>query len=106
MRFQTLLTPHAELLLLYTTSAQTHIFLEVRLDAVKFLDLLLTVIPDYVVSGCLQCVGQAGAESCTSGGHGQKVLDGYLSLLNVGISRNSANAIGELSVRFSALNLV
>lgn len=68
------LIPHAPVLLLFTTSAQTHIFPEIRIDAVKFLDLFLEHIPQVVVEGWTQ-----------SGlGHGRRVLEGYLGILNAG----------------------
>ncbi|KAI0034792.1 hypothetical protein K488DRAFT_77014 [Vararia minispora EC-137] len=58
------LAPHTPLLLLFTTSAQTHIFPEIQLDAVRLLDILLDVAP------------RAFAV--------RQVLQGYLSLLNAG----------------------
>lgn len=66
------IVPHAQLLLLFTTSAQTHIFPEIRVDAVKFLDVFLKSIPETVVSGI------------STKGHGSRVLDGYLGILNAG----------------------
>ncbi|KAK0465092.1 uncharacterized protein EV420DRAFT_1759822 [Desarmillaria tabescens] len=68
------LIPHAPTLLLFTSSAQTHIFPEIRIDAIKFLDLLLIYIPEPVTSGWNQ-----GGDK-----HGARVLEGYLGLLNAG----------------------
>ncbi|KAI0273534.1 hypothetical protein BC834DRAFT_921576 [Gloeopeniophorella convolvens] len=68
------LAPHSSMLLLFTTSAQTHIFPEIQIDAVRFLDVYLDIIPDVVVSGW------RGERS----GHGKRVLDGYLSILCTG----------------------
>ncbi|KAK0506164.1 hypothetical protein EDD18DRAFT_20287 [Armillaria luteobubalina] len=68
------LIPHAPTLLLFTSSAQTHIFPEIRIDAIKVLDLLLMYIPDPVISGWNQ-----GGDK-----HGARVLEGYLGLLNAG----------------------
>jgi len=68
------LLPHAGLIILFTTSAQTHIFPEIRLDAVRFLDVLLERIPQVVVTGWSD-----GASA-----HGARVLDGYLGLLSAG----------------------
>ncbi|KII93209.1 hypothetical protein PLICRDRAFT_101004 [Plicaturopsis crispa FD-325 SS-3] len=68
------LVPHSPSLLLFTTSAQTHIFPEIRIDAVRFLDLFLDIIPQTVVPGW-----DGG-----SGGHGGRVLEGYLGILNAG----------------------
>jgi pre-rRNA-processing protein IPI1 len=64
--------------MLFTTSAQTHIFPEIRVDAIKVLDLLLDIIPEVVVS--------RGAS-----GHGLRVLNGYLSLL---VSNSSKGETG------------
>ncbi|TFK30516.1 hypothetical protein FA15DRAFT_579745 [Coprinopsis marcescibilis] len=67
------LIPHSHILLLYTTSAQTHIFPEIRIDAVRFLDILLEKIPDALVDGLR-----------SGNGHGQRILEGYLGLLSAG----------------------
>ncbi|KDR85071.1 hypothetical protein GALMADRAFT_233681 [Galerina marginata CBS 339.88] len=68
------LIPHAPLLLLFTTSAQTHIFAEIRIDAVRFLDVLLDCIPESVIAGWCEMTD----------GHGSRVLGGYLGILNAG----------------------
>ncbi|PFH54547.1 hypothetical protein AMATHDRAFT_135182 [Amanita thiersii Skay4041] len=72
------LSPHASLILLYTTSGQTHIFPEIRLDAVRVLDILLECIPHHVVAGW----------NDPTGGHGSRVLEGYLGVLNAGTKYN------------------
>ena len=63
------------MLLLFTTSAQTHIFPEIRIDAVRFLDIFLEYIPDVVTEGWTLS---------GSGSHGRRVLEGYLGILNAG----------------------
>ncbi|OCH95802.1 hypothetical protein OBBRIDRAFT_871454 [Obba rivulosa] len=68
------LLPHSPVLLLFTTSAQTHIFPEIRIDAIRFLDLFLEFIPDVVVEGWTHGIS----------GHGRRVLEGYLGILNAG----------------------
>lgn len=74
------LSPHSPLLILFTTSAQTHIFPEIRIDAVRFLDLFLELIPEALVS------------SWTEGsGHGNRILEGYLGILNAGTKYNDAD---------------
>jgi len=45
------LIPHASTLILYTASAQTHIFPEIRIDAVRFLTLFLKYIPEPILDG-------------------------------------------------------
>ncbi|KAF8168025.1 hypothetical protein B0H34DRAFT_683973 [Crassisporium funariophilum] len=68
------LIPHSPLLLLFTTSAQTHIFPEIRIDAIRFLDIFLECIPEAVIAGWCE----------NSDGHGSRVLGGYLGILNAG----------------------
>ncbi|KAJ7110117.1 hypothetical protein C8R44DRAFT_634671 [Mycena epipterygia] len=68
------LAPHATSLLLFTTSAQTHIFPEIRVDAIRFLNLFLEYIPAATVAGW----NQTGTEN------GSRVLEGYLGILNAG----------------------
>ena len=68
------LQPHAPTLLLFTTSALTHIFPEIRIDAVRFLDVFIECIPDIVVHGW----------SHSNSSHGRRVLDGYLGVLSAG----------------------
>ncbi|KAF9044791.1 hypothetical protein BDZ89DRAFT_1058887 [Hymenopellis radicata] len=68
------LAPHAPSLLLFTTSAQTHIFPEIRVDAIRFLDLLLESAPESVVAGWNEGSNQSG----------KRVLEGYLGLLSAG----------------------
>ncbi|TEB34941.1 hypothetical protein FA13DRAFT_1660099 [Coprinellus micaceus] len=87
------IVPHAQLLLLFTTSAQTHIFPEIRIDAVKSLDIFLESIPETVVSGI------------STKGHGSRVLDGYLGILNAGTkyggNEGPATATSTASVTLS-----
>ncbi|KAI9572897.1 Rix1 complex component [Boletus coccyginus] len=66
------LIPHVPSLLLFTVSAQTHIFPEIRVDAVRFLDLLLDAVPESVVCGW----NESGL------GHGKRVLESYLGILS------------------------
>ncbi|KAF9460822.1 hypothetical protein BDZ94DRAFT_1374995 [Collybia nuda] len=68
------LVPHTPLLLLFTTSAQTHIFPEIRIDAIRFLNIILEHIPQTVVTGW------GGGNN----GHGFRILEGYLGILNAG----------------------
>ncbi len=68
------LVPHSHTLLLFTTSAQTHIFPEIRIDAIRFLDILLEAIPQPVAKGW--------TNGSTHGGRG---LLGYLGILNAGV---------------------
>ncbi|KAF5377588.1 hypothetical protein D9615_005333 [Tricholomella constricta] len=68
------LMPHSPLLLLFTTSAQTHIFPEIRIDAIRFLDLFLEHIPQAVITGWNE----------DNNGHGTRILEGYLGVLNAG----------------------
>ncbi|KAH8110674.1 hypothetical protein DFH11DRAFT_1514092 [Phellopilus nigrolimitatus] len=84
------LAPHAPTILLFTASAQTHIFPEIRIDAIRIIDLLLEFIPEYVVNGFM------GAEPAgDQSSHGKKILDGYLGLLNVGARFNEDEGKGS-----------
>ena len=91
------MVPHSQILLLFSTSAQTHIFAEVRIDAVRLIDLLLDVIPEEVVAGCF-----SGTDA--KAGHGRKVLDGYMSLLNAS-ARLGTTDTGTLGSTSTAIML-
>lgn len=75
------LAPHAPSLLLFTASAQTHIFPAVALDAVRLLDLLLDILPEVVAT--------------------PRVLQGYLSLLSAGTAFG-ADELGEAKATSTA----
>ncbi|PPQ64424.1 hypothetical protein CVT26_002131 [Gymnopilus dilepis] len=75
------LVPHSSLLLLFTTSAQTHIFPEIRIDAVRSLDILLECIPETTVDGWCE----------KNSGHGSRILEGYLGILNAGTRYGEAD---------------
>ncbi|KAF8642275.1 hypothetical protein AX16_009548 [Volvariella volvacea WC 439] len=85
------LLPHAHTLLLYTTSAQTHIFPEIRLDAIRILDTLLDYIPTAVVEGW------AGSGNA----HGGRILRGYLNMLNAGTAADRSIATPTTAVVLS-----
>ena len=71
---QDLLAPHASVLILFASSAQTHIFPEIRVDAVRFINLFLEYVPDAMVTGWNQGTSQPGG----------RVLEGYLGILSAG----------------------
>lgn len=77
------------MLLLFTTSAQTHIFPEIRIDAIRFLDLYLDLIPEIVVGGWRD----------GKGGHGKRVLGGYLGVLNAGTKFGDDGGVFSLVYR-------
>jgi pre-rRNA-processing protein IPI1 len=81
MPIQEDLIPHTSLLVLFTTSAQTHIFPELRIDAIRFLDLFLESIPHSIVGGWSE----------PNAGHGSRVLEGYLGVLNAGTKFGEAD---------------
>ncbi|KAI9060172.1 hypothetical protein FKP32DRAFT_1595567 [Trametes sanguinea] len=87
------LIPHSPVLLLFTTSAQTHIFPEIRIDAVRFLDILLDHIPDVVIEGWTQHA---------SGSHGRRVLEGYLGILSAGTSFGEGGDTGPVQATSTA----
>ncbi|KAH7106987.1 hypothetical protein BKA62DRAFT_685701 [Auriculariales sp. MPI-PUGE-AT-0066] len=75
------LRPHLPTLLLFLTSAQTHIFPEIRID-------------DMVTRGWADT---HDASSAGSSGDGKRVLAGYLALLNASGSREEAEAKSSTS---------
>ncbi|KIK71082.1 hypothetical protein GYMLUDRAFT_975790 [Collybiopsis luxurians FD-317 M1] len=68
------LAPHTPLILLFTTSAQTHIFPEIRVDAIRFLNVFLEHFPEFIVRGW----------DSTKNSHASRVLEGYLGVLSAG----------------------
>ncbi|KAJ3844883.1 hypothetical protein F5878DRAFT_21636 [Lentinula raphanica] len=68
------LVPHAPLILLFTASAQTHIFPKIRIDAVRFLNIFLEHFPEVIVSGW----------DTANNSLGSRVLEGYLGVLSAG----------------------
>ncbi|TFK91694.1 hypothetical protein K466DRAFT_595903 [Polyporus arcularius HHB13444] len=87
------LIPHSPVLLLFTTSAQTHIFPEIRIDAVRFLDIYLEYIPDIVTEGWMYPGG---------GAHGRRVLEGYLGILNAGTTFGEGGDTGPVQATSTA----
>ena len=87
MYVQEILVPHSSSLLLFASSAQTHIFPEIRIDAIRFLDLLLERLPEVLVDGWTE-----GGKS-----HGGRILEGYLGLL--GTTNESDEPQGTLFFR-------
>ncbi|KIK93651.1 hypothetical protein PAXRUDRAFT_828751 [Paxillus rubicundulus Ve08.2h10] len=79
------IVPHIPLLLLFTTSAQTHIFPEIRIDAVRFLDIFLGIVPETVVDGWDE----------SHPGHGKRALEGYLGILNAGTKMGGAEGTAQ-----------
>ena len=83
------------ILLLFIVSAQTHIFPEIRIDAVRFLDLLLDAVPESVACGW----NESGP------GHGKRALEGYLGILSVGTKfggeEGLLSRVGDILSRFT-----
>ena len=78
--------------MLFTTSALSHIFPEIRIDAVRLLEVLLGIIPEVVIDGWpgvsssnTRSVDNEQAESSLQESipYGRSVLDGYLALLDL-----------------------
>lgn len=78
--------PHCTLLVLFTTSAQTHIFPEIRIDAIRILDILLGCVPESVTAGW----------NDRNERHGSRVLSGYLGILSAGTKYGDGDG-GEFS---------
>lgn len=83
--------------MLFTTSALSHIFPEIRVDAVRFVNILLQIIPEVVVGDWTnresdQSAHHKAETSATgSAASGQRVLDGYLALLDIRSSSGGVN---------------
>lgn len=86
---QNVLRPHVPTLLLFLTSAQTHIFPEIRIDGVRQLDVLMRALPDVVTSGW---ANKTENSTSSASGDGRRVLAGYLALLNASGSREEAES--------------
>lgn len=67
------LEPFTPLLLFFTTAGLSHIFVEVRIESLKVLDLLLDKCPDEVTSGWL---------GGTADSHGSRAIECYYALLH------------------------
>ncbi|UZJ51108.1 hypothetical protein CBS101457_000428 [Exobasidium rhododendri] len=96
----TALQPYSSTLLLYTTSALSHIYPDIRLDAVRILDLLYIALGPQVTIGWQHSMHKSSDSSQPSSGeanqeHGERVLRCYLSLL--GLSSSSTSSISATS---------
>jgi pre-rRNA-processing protein IPI1 len=80
------------LLLLFTASALTHIFPEIRIDAVRFLNLFLDHIPDSVVMNWKE----------DDNSYSSRILEGYLGILNAGTKFDETD--GNVVCMLAALN--
>lgn len=87
---QLLLQPQHSILVFFTTSALSHIFPDVRLDAVRMLNLLLDVCPDSVILDWDELYGPSTSASAGEQNHGERVLECYLALLHIrsGVATN------------------
>lgn len=103
-----LLGPYHNTLLLFVTSALSHIYPEVRLDAIKVLDICLDVLPQVAIAGWQNAVftmanavssaSSAAASSNTAGPsnashqpHGERIMNCFFNLLGI-TQRSSAAA--------------
>ncbi|KAJ1024872.1 hypothetical protein NDA16_002908 [Ustilago loliicola] len=103
-----LLGPYHNTLLLFTTSALSHIYPEVRLDAVKVLDVCLEILPHAATSGWENAVfkmantnssaenttsatNSAGPSTASHQPHGERIMNCFLNLLGI-TQRSSAAA--------------
>lgn len=87
------LAPHLSPLLLYTTSALSHIMNPVRLDALLVLQLLLEQAPAAATAGWEGALDAGGSDT-----HGQRVLQALLVLLGVGADAKGGRASARSAV--------
>ncbi|SPO27795.1 related to IPI1 - essential component of the Rix1 complex [Ustilago trichophora] len=105
-----LLGPYNNTLLLFTTSALSHIYPEVRLDAIKVLDLCLDILPHVATAGWENAVfkmatavssasiataassvsNAAGPSNASHQPHGERIMNCFFNL--VGITQRSTAA--------------
>lgn len=77
------------MLVLFSTSALSHIFPEIRVDAVRFIDILLDIVPEAVAgnwanSDTGSLANQGGETSASGASSGVRwILEGYLALLDI-----------------------
>jgi pre-rRNA-processing protein IPI1 len=87
--------PYASTLLLYTTSAMSHIYPDVRLDSIRFLDFLYPALGSQVASGWQNSIASSSTSKASDGSdqeHGERVLRCYLSLLGLALDSRLAIA--------------
>jgi len=78
-----LLQPHHSILVFFVTSALSHIFPDVRLDAVRTLNILLDVCPDSITLDWDAMDGPSTSASAGEQSHSHRVLECYLALLHI-----------------------
>ncbi|EST08922.2 Pre-rRNA-processing protein IPI1/Testis-expressed sequence 10 protein [Kalmanozyma brasiliensis GHG001] len=108
-----LLGPYHGTLLLFTTSALSHIYPEVRIGAVKILDVCLSILPQVATAGWENAVynmasavssaqsstgssDAAGPSKASHQPHGERIMNCYLNLL--GITHRSSAAASITSI--------
>ena len=89
--------PFMETLIFFTVSALSNIFLEIRLDAIKVLDLLLQHFPEGVVQGWNVATYSEGEESL-----GSRVMNGLLSFLGVKGGSKTLQLTANVRLLFSS----
>ncbi|CAG8451772.1 10250_t:CDS:10, partial [Acaulospora morrowiae] len=72
--------PFLPLLIVYTCSAMTHIYEDIRIDAIKFVEIWLSVAPDIVVDGFWR-----------------KIIQNYISLLSSESNFSNTSVKGSVS---------
>ncbi|KAG0145987.1 hypothetical protein CROQUDRAFT_93172 [Cronartium quercuum f. sp. fusiforme G11] len=102
-----LLRPFCSTIIFFSSSALAHIFAEIRVDAVQIINLLLDLTPSTVVNGWWTESTSSikpDASSSSSGQHGKRLLQLYLSMLSIGpdaatsgLSSTSSNQLSETS---------
>ncbi|PWN43771.1 hypothetical protein IE81DRAFT_329351, partial [Ceraceosorus guamensis] len=97
------LSPHLSTLILYTTSALSNIYAQVRIDALSTLDLLIRIAPAHVCAGwqdapAIRSLASTSTLTCTSPlqsastSAGARVADCFCTLLGLHSHANAAAA--------------
>lgn len=99
-----ILRPYASTIILYTTSAMSHIYPDIRIDAVKTADLCLKTFGDLLLNGWDRRFKRNSLESSTNNNvpqsHGERLLDCYMTLLGSSIKKDATQ--GNSTAKSSA----
>lgn len=93
-----MLTPHLPLLLLQTSSALSHIFPEIRLDASKLVSLLLDHVPRHVTGSWPRTSAPAASSSKTTLDSGNNILEGLRLAVGLGGEAGQNAQMGKLGL--------
>lgn len=95
---RTRLEPYVPLIVLHVGSAMSHIFPDVRIDAVKAIDMCLDVFGEAITAGWEGFQAPSGIADGPDCEQGARILRCFLTLLGVSTSSNAADASRQASI--------